>query len=67
MRFGCGTVSQHTCAPTPLAQVVIGLSDGEVAYFELDDEGKLDEVAKKTLGSDIASIDLPDVRSLLFC
>ena len=45
--------------------MVIGLSDGEVAYFELDDEGKLDEVAKKTLGSDIASIDLPDVRTLV--
>ena len=54
-----------TRAATNARQAVIGLSGGEIIYFELSAQGMLVETEKRDLGSDIASIDVgavPDGR-----
>ena len=49
----------HACANT--RQVVIGLSGGEILYFELNDNGELEVVGKKELGHEIACMDIAPI------
>lgn len=50
------------CATTNSRQVVIGLSSGEVVYFELDLEGQLNEFQeRKAMGAEILALSVAEV------
>ncbi|KPV75805.1 uncharacterized protein RHOBADRAFT_52830 [Rhodotorula graminis WP1] len=50
------------CATTNSRQVVIGLSSGEIVYFELDLEGQLNEFQeRKAMGAEILALSVAEV------
>lgn len=50
------------CATTNSRQVVIGLSSGEVVYFELDLEGQLNEFQeRRAMGAEILALSIAEV------